>query len=61
MREFIRTYMELHGLKQFDLVPIFKTKLIVSAVLNGKRQLRVEPINKLACFSRFPTSCFLSR
>lgn len=59
--ELLKGLMELHGLKQLDLVPIFKTKSIVSAVLNGKRQLTVEHINKLAGFSRFPMSCFLSR
>ena len=34
----LRGLIELHELKQQDLVPIFKTKSIVSAVLNGKRR-----------------------
>jgi HTH-type transcriptional regulator/antitoxin HigA len=46
--ELVKGLMELHGLKRKDLVPIFKTKSIVSAVLNGKRPLTVEHINKLA-------------
>lgn len=50
--------MELHMLKQQDLVPIFKTKSIVSAVLNRKRQLTVEHIDKLAAFFHLPHSLF---
>ncbi|MCP4357596.1 MAG: transcriptional regulator [Chloroflexi bacterium] len=46
--ELVKGLMELHELKQKDLVPIFKTKSIVSAVLNGKRPLTVEHIDKLA-------------
>lgn len=46
----IRGLMELHDLKQKDLIPIFKTKSIVSAVLNGKRKLTVEHIGILATF-----------
>ena len=30
------------GLQQKDLVPIFKTESIVSAILNGKRKFTVE-------------------
>ena len=33
----LRGLIELHALKQQDFVPIFKTKSIVSDVLNGKR------------------------
>lgn len=56
--ELIRGLMALHGLKQIDLVPIFKTKSIVSAVLNGKRQLTVEHINRLAAFFKIPHDLF---
>jgi HTH-type transcriptional regulator/antitoxin HigA len=48
--ELIKGLMKLHDLKQKDLVPIFKTKSIVSAVLNGKRQLTAEHISKLSAF-----------
>ena len=59
--ELIRGLMELYNLKQKDLIPIFKTKSIVSAILNYKRQLTTEHINKLAAFFRLPhTNCFLS-
>ena len=56
--ELLKGLMELHGLKQLDLVPIFKTKSIVSAVLNGKRQLTVEHINKLAGFFKVSHELF---
>ena len=56
--ELLRGLMTLHGLKQVDLVPIFKTKSIVSAVLNGKRQLTVEHINRLAAFFQVPHELF---
>ena len=46
----IKGLMELHGLKQKDLLPIFKTKSITSAVLNGQRQLTATHINRLATF-----------
>jgi HTH-type transcriptional regulator/antitoxin HigA len=55
----IRAMMEEQGLKQRDLVvPIFKTDSIASAVLNGKRQLTVEHINKLAAFFSLPHAWF---
>lgn len=54
----IRGLMELHGLKQKDLLPIFKTESIVSAVLHGKRQLTVEHINKLSAFFGLPHDLF---
>ena len=54
----LRGLMELHELKQQNLVPILKTKSIVSAVLNGKRQLTVEHINKLATFFHLPHGLF---
>ena len=54
----LRGLIELHELKQQDLVPIFKTKSIVSAVLNGKRQLTTEHINQLAAFFHLPHGLF---
>jgi HTH-type transcriptional regulator/antitoxin HigA len=50
--------MEVHGLKQKDLAPIFKTRSIVSAVLNGKRALAAEHINLLAAFFHLPHELF---
>jgi HTH-type transcriptional regulator / antitoxin HigA len=54
----IRGLLELHGLKQKDLTPIFKTRSIVSAVLNEKRPLTVAHINNLAAFFNLPHELF---
>jgi HTH-type transcriptional regulator / antitoxin HigA len=54
----IKGLLELHGLKQKDLTPIFKTRSIVSAVLNEKRPLTAEHINKLAAFFSLPHELF---
>lgn len=56
--ELVKALVELHDLKQKDLVPIFKTRSIVSAVLNGKRALTAEHINKLAAFFHLPHELF---
>jgi HTH-type transcriptional regulator / antitoxin HigA len=48
-------------LKQKDLVPIFKTESIASAVLNGHRQLTVEHIQKLAEFFHVSPAVFLPK
>lgn len=56
--ELVKGLLELHDLKQQDLVPIFKTKSIVSAVLNGKRPLTAEHINKLAAYFHLPHELF---
>lgn len=54
----LKGLMELHHLKQCDLVPIFKTKSIASAVLGGKRKLTIEHINRLAHFFNVPQGLF---
>jgi HTH-type transcriptional regulator/antitoxin HigA len=54
----IRGLMELHNLKQKDLISIFKTRSIASAVLNGKRPLTVEHIDKLAAYFHLPHQLF---
>lgn len=56
--ELVKGLLDLFDLKQKDLLPIFKTKSIVSDVLNGKRQLTVEHINKLAIRFNLPHSLF---
>ncbi|MFK7806099.1 MAG: type II toxin-antitoxin system HigA family antitoxin [Anaerolineae bacterium] len=56
--DLIKELMAQKGLKQKDLVPIFKTKSIVSAVFAGKRKLTVDHINQLAEFFRLPHSLF---
>jgi HTH-type transcriptional regulator/antitoxin HigA len=58
--ELVRGLLELHNLRLKDLTPLFKTKSIASAVLNGKRRLTVEQINRLAAFFRLPHGLFFS-
>ena len=54
----LKALMELHGLKQVDLLPIFKTRSIASMVLSGKRPLTVEHIDKLSKHFQLPHSLF---
>jgi HTH-type transcriptional regulator/antitoxin HigA len=56
--ELVKGLVQLYDLKLKDLIPIFKTKSIASAVLNGKRRLTVEQINKLASFFDLPHQLF---
>jgi HTH-type transcriptional regulator / antitoxin HigA len=44
----LRFLMDQHGLKQNDLVDVFRTPSIVSEVLNGKRELNKEHIKRLS-------------
>jgi len=46
--DIIRHLMEVHQLRQKDLVDVFGTESIVSDVLNGKRDLTKEHIRKLS-------------
>lgn len=54
----IRALLEEYGLRQKDLVDIFKTESIASAVLNGRRALTVEHIDKLARRFNLPHMLF---
>lgn len=55
----IRALMEESNLRQRDLVkPVFKTDSIASTVLNGKRRLTVDHINRLAHYFRIPHEYF---
>ena len=56
--ELLHTLIEEWGLKQKELVPIFKTESIASAVLNGHRQLTVEHIEKLSEFFHISPAAF---
>ncbi|HBC42447.1 helix-turn-helix domain-containing protein [Pseudanabaena mucicola] len=58
--ELIEALLEEFDLKQKDLVPIFKTESIVSAVLNGHRKLMTEHIEKLAGFFHVSPAVFFS-
>jgi HTH-type transcriptional regulator / antitoxin HigA len=57
--ELLKVLIEEHGLRQKDLVPIFKTESIVSAVLAGERNLTVNHIQKLAAFFHVSPAVFM--
>lgn len=48
--ELLKTLIEDFGLRQRNLVPIFKTESIVSDILKGRRQLTAKHIQGLAEF-----------
>ncbi len=56
--ELLKALMAEFNLRQKDLVPIFKTESIVSAVLSGKRQLTTSHIQKLAEFFHVSPAVF---
>ena len=57
--ELVRQLLQDHGLRQKDLVPIFKTESIVSAVLNNKRQMTLNHIIGLADFFQLSMEAFV--
>jgi HTH-type transcriptional regulator / antitoxin HigA len=54
----LKVLIEEHNLRQKDLVPIFKTESIASAVLQGQRQLTVGHIEKLSEFFHVSPAVF---
>jgi HTH-type transcriptional regulator / antitoxin HigA len=58
--ELLKALIDELNLKQKDLVPIFKTESIVSAILNGQRKFTVEHIEKMADFFNISPSAFFS-
>jgi HTH-type transcriptional regulator / antitoxin HigA len=54
----LKALIDEFNLKQKDLVPIFKTESIVSAILNGQRKFTVEHIEKMADFFNISPSAF---
>ncbi|MEC4804615.1 MAG: transcriptional regulator [Jaaginema sp. PMC 1080.18] len=59
--ELLKALIQELGLKQKDLVPIFKTESIISSILKGQQKLTVEHIEKLANFFHISPSAFLPR
>jgi len=51
--------MEQRGLRQADLLPVFGSRSIASAVLNGKREFSKAHIRKLAEFFHVSPAVFL--
>ncbi len=56
--DLLKVLIEERNLLQKDLVPIFKTESIISAILNGKRQLTAAHIQKLADFFQVSPAVF---
>jgi len=59
--DLLKVLIEERGLRQKDLVDVFKTESIVSAILSGKRNLTVEHIQKLADYFECSPAAFFPR
>ena len=59
--EMIKVLIEEFNLRQKDLIAIFKTESIVSEVINQKRSLSVEHIQKLSQFFNVSPSVFFEQ
>jgi HTH-type transcriptional regulator/antitoxin HigA len=57
--EALRVLMELRGLRQRDLIPVFGSSSVASDVLNGKRSLSKTHVRKLAEFFHVPAGLFI--
>jgi HTH-type transcriptional regulator/antitoxin HigA len=55
----LQYFMEQRGLRQADLLPVFGSRSIASAVLNGKREFSKAHIRKLAEFFHVSPAVFL--
>jgi HTH-type transcriptional regulator / antitoxin HigA len=58
--ELLKALIAEFDLKQKDLVPIFKTESIVSAVLSEQRRFTIEHIEKLAAFFHVSPALFFT-
>ncbi len=58
-REMLVYLMELRGLKQVELVPIFNSRGYVSDVINGKRAISKEHAKHLAKFFHVSADVFI--
>jgi len=59
--ELLKVLMAERQLRQKDLVPVFRTESIVSAVLNGQRNLTVSHIQKLGELFHISPAAFFPR
>jgi HTH-type transcriptional regulator / antitoxin HigA len=55
----LRNLMQVRGLRQRDLIPVFGASSVVSNVLNGKRSISKAHARKLAEFFHVPASLFI--
>jgi len=56
--DLLKVLMEDNGLRQKDLIPIFKAESIVSAIFNKKRKLTIRHIEELAEFFQISPAAF---
>lgn len=56
--ELLKALLVGSDLRQKDLVPIFKSESVVSAILSGQRQLRTNHIQKLSEFFNVSPAAF---
>lgn len=59
--ELLKVLLKERGMRQKELVPIFKTESIISAIMNGQRKFTVEHIQGLAEFFHCSTAVFFPR
>jgi HTH-type transcriptional regulator/antitoxin HigA len=55
----LRGLMEVRGLRQRDLIPLFGSSGVASEVLNGKRSISKTHARKLAEFLHVPVGLFI--
>lgn len=55
----LRDFMEVRGMRQRDLIPMFGSSSVVSDVLNGKRSISKTHARKLAEFFHVPVGLFI--
>ncbi len=56
--ELLKVLLVDRGLRQKDLIPVFKTESVVSSVLTGQRKLTASHIQKLAEFFHLSPAVF---
>ena len=59
--ELLKVLLEERGLRQKDLVSIFRTESIISDILQGKRKLTARHIQELADFFNLSPAVFFPR
>lgn len=59
--ELLKVLLQERGMRQKDLISIFKTESILSEILNGKRQLTSRHIQELADFFNLSPAVFFPR
>jgi HTH-type transcriptional regulator/antitoxin HigA len=55
----LKALMEERGLRQRDLIPVFRSSSVASDVLNGKRDISKQHAKRLAEFFAAPVSLFI--